>query len=99
MANNKQSKRIKPARLSALILVVLGVIFVSSTGFYTDSLWFKQLGFSQVFFTQIATQTTLFIVAFAVMAIVVGVNLFVTNKLRPIYTRLGDNDPDRKSVV
>ena len=93
MANNKQSKRIKPARLSALILVVLGVIFVSSTGFYTDSLWFKQLGFSQVFFTQIATQTTLFIVAFAVMAIVVGVNLFVTNKLRPIYTRLGDNDP------
>jgi uncharacterized membrane protein (UPF0182 family) len=93
MAKSKQSKRIKPARLSAVILLVLGVIFVSSTGFYTDSLWFKQLGFSQVFYTQIAAQTSLFLAAFSAMGLVVGINLFITNKLRPIYTRLGDNDP------
>jgi uncharacterized membrane protein (UPF0182 family) len=93
MANKKNAKRVRPARLSALILLVLGVIFVSSTGFYTDTLWYKQLGFGQVFFTEIGTQTGLFVSAFAFMVIVVGINLFVTNKLRPIYTRIGDNDP------
>ena len=93
MANKKNAKRVRPARLSALILLVLGVIFVSSTGFYTDTLWYKQLGFGQVFFTEIGTQTGLFVSAFAFMVIVIGINLFVTNKLRPIYTRIGDNDP------
>ncbi len=93
MTKTTKAKRMKPARISALILLVLGVIFVSSTGFYTDTLWYKQLGFSQVFFTEIGSQTSLFLAAFATMVVVVGANLFVTNKLRPIYTRLGDRDP------
>ena len=93
MANKKTNKRIRPARLSALILLVLGVIFVSSTGFYTDTLWYKQLGYGQVFFTEVGSQTGLFLTAFAAMVLVIGINLVVTNKLRPIYTRIGDNDP------
>ena len=93
MAQSKQAKRIKPARLAALILVALGVILVSSTGFYTDSLWFKQLGFSEVFMTEIWTQAGLFAVAFATMASIVGLNVYLTNRLRPIYSRVGDNDP------
>lgn len=93
MAKSKQSKRIQPARLAALILVALGFILVSSTGFYTDSLWFRQLGFSEVFVTEIWTQAALFASAFLVMALLIGINVFLTNKLRPIYSRAGENDP------
>jgi uncharacterized membrane protein (UPF0182 family) len=93
MPNQKAKKRSRPARTAALILLAIGVLFVSSTGFYTDTLWYKQLGFSQVFFTEIGTQAALFAIGFAVMAGVLGVNLYVTNRLRPIYSRASGRDP------
>ena len=95
MATNKVTKgrRSKPARVAALILLAIGIIFVASTGFYTDTLWFKQIGYSDVFFTQIRTQATLFALAFAFMALATGINVFVANKLRPIYAQASVNDP------
>jgi uncharacterized membrane protein (UPF0182 family) len=93
MPNEKSKKRIRPARTAVLILLAIGVLFVSSTGFYTDTLWYKQLGFSQVFFTEIGTQAALFGIGFAVMALVIGANLYITNRLRPIYSRAPGRDP------
>ncbi|CAB4957925.1 unannotated protein [freshwater metagenome] len=93
MPNEKSKKRIRPARTAVLILLAIGVLFVSSTGFYTDTLWYKQLGFSQVFFTEIGTQAALFGIGFAVMALVIGTNLYITNRLRPIYSRAPGRDP------
>jgi uncharacterized membrane protein (UPF0182 family) len=93
MPNEKSKKRSRPARTAVLILLAIGVLFVSSTGFYTDTLWYKQLGFSQVFFTEIGTQAALFGIGFAVMALVIGANLYITNRLRPIYSRAPGRDP------
>jgi hypothetical protein len=92
MAKKTGKKRIGPARLATLIVVLLGVFFVSSTGFYTDSLWFKQLGYGKVFYTQVGTQTALFFAAFAFMALISWVNLKVADKLRPIYNKASAYD-------
>ena len=89
----KKSKNASPARLAVLIVVLLGVALVASTGFFTDTLWYKQLGFSSVFFTQIWSQTGLFAAAFGIVALMTGVNLYITNRVRPLYLRLEGNDP------
>ena len=54
---------IRPAQLSLIILVVIGAMFLASTSFYTSVLWYRQLGFENVLFTQIWTQSTLVITA------------------------------------
>ena len=86
MAKKNSTKRLGPARLATLIVVVLGVIFVGSTGIYTDALWYKQLGFSKVFYTRVTTQSGLFVAAFAFLTIVTWLNLRIADRLRPVYS-------------
>ncbi|MEY4310525.1 MAG: hypothetical protein RLZ71_451 [Actinomycetota bacterium] len=76
-----------PVRIALVILAIIGVLFVSTTGFYTDVLWYKQLGYSQVFFTQISSKAYLFLAAGLTLGAVVGINVFIANKIRPIYVR------------
>lgn len=86
------TKRKHPARNATLILVALLIVFVSTTGFFTDVLWYRQLGYESVFFTQIWAKVGLFAAAAITTAAVLGVNLYVANRIRPIYVRL-DKDP------
>lgn len=88
----EKKKRKHPARNAVLILVALLFVFVSTTGFYTDILWYRQLGFESVFFTQIWAKVGLFAAAAVGMGLVLGVNLYIANRIRPIYPRL-DKDP------
>ena len=60
MTEAKKTKRVSPVRISLLILVALAVALVSTTGFYTDLLWFQQLGYESIFTTQLFTQVGLF---------------------------------------
>jgi uncharacterized membrane protein (UPF0182 family) len=62
----------RPGRRRVLVptLVVLGVLallFAIFTGFYTDLLWYRSLGYSDVFTTRLRTQVGLFVV-FGVVA-------------------------------
>ena len=88
--NNPGRKRLSPTRLALLILIALAVVLVGSTGFYTDLLWFDQLGFRQVFTTQVITQTALFVGGGATFAFPVWLGLFLAYRARPIYSRLGE---------
>ena len=56
-------------RLSFIILaiVLVVVLFVSLIGFIADFLWFKEMGYTAVFFKQLVTQLTVGVPTFIVV--------------------------------
>ena len=87
-------KPLRPAQLSIIILVVLAVIFVGATNFYTSVLWYQQLGFDQVLFTQIKAQAALAISAGLFATLVSGLNVYIANRMKPLYAKTASlNDP------
>lgn len=87
-------KPLRPAQLSIIILVGLALAFLGATNFYTSVLWYQQLGFDQVLFTQIKSQVLVGLSAGLLAAVVIGVNVFLANKMRAIYARAASlNDP------
>ena len=89
-----QRKRISPVGISLAILVALAVILISASGVYTDVLWFDQLGYKQVFTTQIFAQVGMFAAAFVLAGLASYFTIFAALRARPIYARVvSDNDP------
>ena len=83
---------VQPARLprpriavavAALLLFV--VLALSSTGVYTDVLWFRETGFSNVFTTVLRTRLMLFLLFGTLMAVAVGANAAIAFRLRPTF--------------
>ncbi len=86
----RRPARPAPRRSRALIItgVVLVVVFFGITTFasvYTDRLWYKSVGYGQVFSTLIWTKIGLFLSFGAVMGVVVGVNMFLAYRFRPLF--------------
>ena len=81
----------RPFRL--LVLVPLALIFFGGPSlirFYTDWLWFGEVGYEQVFLTMLRAQATLFTIAFVVAAVWLAANLRIAlasvGDLRPVFT-------------
>ena len=89
----KPKRRISPAGLATIIVVVIGIILVNSAGFYTDLLWYGQLGYQQVFTTKLWAQIGSFAAAAAFMGAVTGVSLALAYRSRPIYVQVNDSLP------
>ena len=64
------------------MLIVLGLIL---SQFWTDILWYQQLGFLQVYRTEQLTRLVLFILGAVLMAVAVGSSLMIGYRSRPIY--------------
>ena len=81
-------------RRRAALAITLGVVVVLLIGFflfaglYTDALWFGQLGFQNVLFTQWTAIAGLFVVGFLSMAVPVAVTVQLAYRLRPVYAKL-----------
>jgi len=87
-------KRFGPARIATIIVVLIAVALLASAGFYTDVLWYDQLGFSSVFFTQIWAKLAMFAVGALTMGGLVGLSIWLAYRTRPIYAKLNQaNDP------
>jgi uncharacterized membrane protein (UPF0182 family) len=70
----------------ALVSVIVGLIFLgSAASFYTDLLWFRETGFSQVFYTQLWTKLVLGVIFGTVFAGVLLLNLWVVQKITSPY--------------
>ena len=73
------------------ILVLLGALFVvliaagSLARFYTDFLWFQEVGKTGVFWGRISAQVIIGVVAGIGTALIVGANLFLADRLAPRY--------------
>ncbi|KOV62193.1 membrane protein [Streptomyces sp. MMG1121] len=65
------------------VLAVLGMAFTMFAGFWTDWLWYRSVHYSSVFTTTLSTKIGLFFVFGLLMAVAVGVNIWVAHRMRP----------------
>lgn len=65
------------------VLAVLAMAFVMFAGFWTDWLWYRSVHYSSVFTTTLWTKIGLFFVFGLLMALSVGVNIWLAHRLRP----------------
>jgi hypothetical protein len=79
-------------------LIVVGVfivLFGLFTSFYTDLLWYRSVGFSRVYTTQLWTKVLLFLVFGVLMAGVVALNIVLAYRSRPAYRGMS---PEQQSL-
>src|SRR5688572_182057 len=80
-----------PFRFTLLLAAAL-LFFVTPAAlrFYTDWLWFRELGYPQIFGTMLRAQTTTFTAVFAVSALWLAAHLHVAlgavGDVRPVFT-------------
>jgi hypothetical protein len=81
----------RPLRFVILILLALAFFAgPAAVRFYTDWLWFGEIGYQQVFLTVLRAQSLLFVITFAVAAVWLAANLRLAlasiGDLRPVFT-------------
>ncbi len=74
-----------PLLVVAAVLLVLGGVGVT---LYTDLLWFRDVGFTEVFATVLQTRLLLFLGFGLLMALLVGANIVVAYRARPPFRPL-----------
>lgn len=82
-AGEGRSRRPSALIITIIIIAVLLGAFVASAGFYADVLWYNQLGYSEVFWTERISRAAIFAVAFLVMGLLVWLSLFLAFRHRP----------------
>ena len=73
-------------RLLGPVLVVLAVLLLVGSvaiSLYTDLLWFRSVDYTSVFTTVLTTRLMLFLGFGLLMALIVGVNVFLAYRVRP----------------
>lgn len=81
----RSSRRSRALIVTAVVMVVLFLGLSTFARLYTDRLWFRSGGYGEVFSIMFWTRTGLFLVFGAVMAIVVGVNMYLAYRFRPFF--------------
>jgi uncharacterized membrane protein (UPF0182 family) len=71
-----------------VVLAVLLVAFMLFTSVWTNLLWYRSVGFSSVYTTELWAKVLLFVGAGALMAVLVGANMVIAYRLRPAYRPL-----------
>ena len=71
--------------LTAVILVAGFFLASVFTGIWTDRLWFRSLGYSEVFNTVLGTRVLLFLVFGVLMGVVVGLNITLQSYVDRIF--------------
>ncbi|MEU3600097.1 UPF0182 family protein [Streptomyces sp. NPDC006798] len=79
----RPSRRVRTLLMTLGVLAVLAMAFVMFAGFWTDWLWYRSVEYSSVFTTTLWTKIGLFAVFGLLMAVVVGVNIWLAHRLRP----------------
>jgi uncharacterized membrane protein (UPF0182 family) len=69
--------------ITAVVLLVLFFAMSAFTGFWTDRLWFRSVGYSGVFTRLVVTKSVLFVGFGALLALVVVLNMVLAYRTRP----------------
>ncbi|MET8075456.1 UPF0182 family protein [Streptomyces sp. NPDC005303] len=83
MRVGRPSRRARTLLMTLGVLAVLGMAFTMFAGFWTDWLWYRSVNYSSVFTTTLWTKIGLFFVFGLLMALAVGVNIWLAHRLRP----------------
>ncbi|MEU9775217.1 MULTISPECIES: UPF0182 family protein [Streptomyces] len=79
----RPSRRVRTLLITLGVLAVLAMVFVMFSGFWTDWLWYRSVEYSSVFTTTLWTKVGLFAVFGLLMAVAVGLNIWLAYRLRP----------------
>ncbi|MEE1804441.1 MULTISPECIES: UPF0182 family protein [unclassified Streptomyces] len=79
----RPSRRARTLLMTLGVLAVLAMLFVMFAGFWTDWLWYRSVKYSSVFTTTLWTKIGLFAVFGLLMALAVGLNIWLAHRLRP----------------
>ena len=79
----RPSRRARTLLLTAGVLAVLVMLFVMFAGFWTDWLWYRSVDYSSVFSKSLLTKIGMFAVFGVLMAVAVGLNIWLAHRLRP----------------
>lgn len=82
-----------------VLLLVLAFLFLSLSRFYTDVLWFQEVGFSSVLFKSLSTQFIVGIVVGLLVGAIVYLNLWLAARIGPAYRLPRADAPDRPDPV
>ncbi|WP_214412747.1 UPF0182 family membrane protein [Sphaerisporangium fuscum] len=69
----------------AIALVAIVILFFVFAGVFTDWLWFDSVGYTSVFSTMLVTQLLLFVFGALLMGVVVGGNMIIAYRSRPLF--------------
>jgi uncharacterized protein len=69
--------------LTIVVLAVLVVLFMFFSGVYADVLWYNQIQYSEVFWTEIWTRGALFLIAGIIMGAAVWLSMWLAWRARP----------------
>ncbi len=92
---DRPRRRLGPRIAIVVVAITLLVLLMSARGlavFYTDSLWFSNLGAGHVFSTLVWAHVTPALVFSAAMFVLMLVNLVVADRLAPQYGVAGSED-------
>jgi len=78
-------RRVSPLTITFIVLFVLSSILISLSGFYADLLWFRSVGFVDVWQTSLFTKIYLFIGFGLATAAIISLNIYLAFRKRPIY--------------
>ena len=78
-----QRRRPSALILTIIVLAALVALFVLFSMVYTEVLWFNQLGYSEVFWTEHFTRGTLFVIGGVLMAAVTWLSMWLAWRARP----------------
>ena len=79
-----------PTLVTLAVLLLIGSVF---TSIWTDRLWYKSVGFSDVFATIIGTRIVLFLIFGLIFGLVVLGNVVLAYRLRPVTVPMRRDDP------
>ena len=85
--------------ISLAIIAALVVAFFVFANLYADWLWYDQLGYDSVLFTQWIARVVMFVVGFLGMAVPVWLAIQLAYRLRPVYARLSSQLDRYQEVV
>ena len=79
-----RSSRVRALLPTIVIVLVLGYAYTVFARIWTDHLWFRSVGYHQVFTTRLGTQVILFLIAGLIMGAAVGVNIWLCVRTKPL---------------
>ena len=88
------SNRLKVFAISIGVVVLLVFAFFSFASVYADVLWYQQLGFLSVWFTQWSGRALWFVIGALGMGVPVWLSMWLSYRSRPVYARM-DSQLDR----
>jgi uncharacterized membrane protein (UPF0182 family) len=84
-ADRSPSRRSRALVITAVVLVLSFFALTAFANFYTNVLWYRDIGFGSVYSRLIWTKLVLFVVFGVLMGVVVAINMVVAFRVRPLF--------------